>query len=170
MHLCTCVCGCSSRYMYVWSPEVDTGCLSLSLSSLFSETGSLTVPGVYHFCLDGLVSEPLGILVSVTYNSSAGIMCCHTGILCVLGIPTQVFMISSSHNSQHYCIQLALSPKYSSHGRVLKLATLPGLHFPVILLYHWKCLFRPTISISFFSYLLAQSLKCGLHCGIFLVP
>lgn len=29
--------------MYVWSPEVDTGCLSPSLSSLFSETGSLTV-------------------------------------------------------------------------------------------------------------------------------
>lgn len=45
------------------------------------------------FCLDGLASEPLGILVSVTSNSSAGIigMCCHTGILCVLGIPTQFF-------------------------------------------------------------------------------
>lgn len=90
--------------------------------------------------------------------------------LCVLGIPTQVFLISSSHNSQHYWIQLAISPKYSSHRRVLRLATLPGLHFPVILLYHWKCLFRPAISFSFFSYLLAQSPKCGLHCGIFLVP
>lgn len=58
------------------------------------------------FYLDGLASEPLGILVSVTSNSNAGIigMCCHTGILCVLRIPYQVFMISSSYNSQHYCI------------------------------------------------------------------
>lgn len=60
MHLCTCVCGCSSRCMYVWSPEVDTGCLSLSLSSFFSETGSLTVPGVSHFVLTDWPVSPLG--------------------------------------------------------------------------------------------------------------
>lgn len=44
----------------MWSPEVDTGCLSLSLSSLFSESGSLTVPGVYHFVLTDWSVSPLG--------------------------------------------------------------------------------------------------------------
>lgn len=43
MHTCSCVCMCMGR------SEVSVGCLPLSFSSWFLETGCLTEPGAYWF-------------------------------------------------------------------------------------------------------------------------
>lgn len=88
--------------------------------------------------------------MSVTYIPHAGVIgrCYHTWILCVLGIPTQVFMIFSNRNSQQLLYPVSHLP-----------SPIPAL-FYFVLTANYPFHHRQGLKVSYPAWL-AFSCKCS---------